>query len=321
MSSSYTVLNLGSGGDNIAMEAVTYGGAPTTRKRNHSVITGTTELAIADVTNTAPATSAYGVAVRGLVGGDVAHDAADANAPVKIGMKAVEDLESTLVSANDRIDWRGDLRGVPGFVRRAPRSRGRFQFAKTTPTPDMTAGLATDSEIFQLRWDEGSAGTVGHIHRIVITHFTASTAFTAGDYQFKLFHATNWTANGTGGSGILQADVCKLDVGGSTACPIGSDVSGSDIRLASTVALGVGTKTLGSGPMAQIGGWATNTIGAVAMPTNVLYDCQASIEPLILRDNTGIAILAIVPATGVWRIGLLVEFGSCYSSYGFGGSL
>lgn len=70
MSDSYTVLNPAAvaGGDAIDMEAVTYGGEPTTRKRGRDVICGTTAAAIANVTNAQPASNAYGLPVR-VVGG------------------------------------------------------------------------------------------------------------------------------------------------------------------------------------------------------------------------------------------------------------
>lgn len=64
MSSGYTVLNPGSLGDTIAMESVAYAAAPNTRLRNHSVLAGTVEAAVADVLNTRPAVNAYGVSAR-----------------------------------------------------------------------------------------------------------------------------------------------------------------------------------------------------------------------------------------------------------------
>jgi hypothetical protein len=64
MASSYTTLNAGAGGDSVDMESVTYGSAPTTRKRTRTVITGSAELAIADVVATDPSSSAYGLPVR-----------------------------------------------------------------------------------------------------------------------------------------------------------------------------------------------------------------------------------------------------------------
>lgn len=66
MSDHYTLLNGASvaGGDYVDMESITYGAAPTTRKRTRTVITGTAAAAIADVVNSTPSASAYGLPVR-----------------------------------------------------------------------------------------------------------------------------------------------------------------------------------------------------------------------------------------------------------------
>jgi hypothetical protein len=64
MSDSYTTLNAGADGDVVDTEAVTYGGAPTTRKRTRTVISGTVAAAVANPTNTPPASNAYGLVVR-----------------------------------------------------------------------------------------------------------------------------------------------------------------------------------------------------------------------------------------------------------------
>lgn len=304
MSSSFTVLNLGSGGDNIAMEAVTYGGAPTTRKRNHSVITGTTELAIADVANAAPATSAYGVTVRGLVGGDVASDSPDANAPVKIGMKAVENLYLSSVDLNDRVDWRGDRRGVPHVQLRSQRGKGGF--IVSAQSGSMAAGLAADSEIFQFRYGGDAGVTIALIRKVLITHFVSTTAFTAGAFRFVLKQATGWSANGSGGTSIVSG-VPKRDARGT------NDTTLNDMRIASTAALGAGTKTLVTQMVSHAAGYVPNTVGTHLGEAGVrLFDSHTGVEPMIIGNNNGLAILATVPATGVWTFGVTVEWDEAY---------
>ena len=66
MSDSYTLLNGASvvGGDYVDMESITYGAAPTTRKRTRTVISGSVQAAIADVINTEPGAGVYALPVR-----------------------------------------------------------------------------------------------------------------------------------------------------------------------------------------------------------------------------------------------------------------
>jgi hypothetical protein len=168
-----------------------------------------------------------------------------------------------------------------------------------------------------MRWTE-DGGFVGHVRRVVMTHFVATTGFSAGAFLFKLRQAVDWTANGSGGNPITVADVCKLDLGGSNVSPIGSDVANSDIRIASTGALTAGTYTITDGPMGHVGGFAPAAAGSLLPGPAVLYDCQASTEPLILRDDTGLVLQAVVPGTGVWSFGLLVEFAAGFPEYGYG---
>lgn len=66
MADHYTLLNGASvaGGDYVDMESITYGAAPTTRKRTRTVISGSVQAAIADVTNTEPGAGVYALPVR-----------------------------------------------------------------------------------------------------------------------------------------------------------------------------------------------------------------------------------------------------------------
>jgi hypothetical protein len=67
MSDDYTTLNPGVDGDAMDEEAVTYGGAPTTRKRPRVVIGGSSAEQLAAVGATEPASTDYGLVVRPVV--------------------------------------------------------------------------------------------------------------------------------------------------------------------------------------------------------------------------------------------------------------
>jgi hypothetical protein len=64
MADDYTVLNLGTGGDALDEEGVTFGIAPTTRKRARVRVAGGLAGELQDVKNAQPASNAYGAVVR-----------------------------------------------------------------------------------------------------------------------------------------------------------------------------------------------------------------------------------------------------------------
>jgi hypothetical protein len=309
MSSSWTVLNTGVGGDNVDMESITYGGAPTTRKRTRTVISGTTEAGIADVVNSEPSGSAYGVTTRSIVSGAVAHGAADAGAPVKVGGRVVEDIVAGEEDVADRCNLQFDRRGVVYTQVRGPRTPGGVFLVAADSTGPMAAGLAQDSQIFQLRWDSGSGWAKGLIRRVLLTHFaTVSTAFAAGLFRFTLHTVREWTANGTGGTSLNTAFIGSLEVQQDVAIPIGGGAN-SDIRIATTAALGEGSQNAKSLGVGMVAGVVPNSVGS-HLPAHggELYNWRHSGEPIVLDDNNGVAVKATVPQTGTWIFGIQVEF-------------
>lgn len=64
MADDYTVLCPGSGGDNVDVESVTYGVAPTTRKRSRIEVCGAAQTEVARVQNTATTGTEYGLVTR-----------------------------------------------------------------------------------------------------------------------------------------------------------------------------------------------------------------------------------------------------------------
>ena len=80
-----------------------------------------------------------------------------------------------------------------------------------------------------------------------------------------------------------------------------------DIRIATTAALGAGTKTLESNSMASIvapGPITASLNGQIIAPGTVLFepDQGDGEHPLLLAQNEGFVIRSVaVPATGTWR--------------------
>src|SRR5260221_12947722 len=64
MPDAYTELNPGAGGSDMDEEGVTYGAAPTLRRRARVVIAGALQAAVSAVLNTDPALTDYGLVTR-----------------------------------------------------------------------------------------------------------------------------------------------------------------------------------------------------------------------------------------------------------------
>jgi hypothetical protein len=165
----------------------------------------------------------------------------------------------------------------------------------------MAAGISSDSEIFQFRWTHATQRAV-----IPLVRFSAgvgATAFTAGSVLFRLGKAQSWTVDGTGGSAAtLTGNQGKLDSTlNAQALP--------GVRIATTAALGAGTKTIVA-DHGGVSGGATATAGdTLVAPTDMYSDLLSVSRPIILNQNEGLIIRAIVPATGTWNFGVQIVWG------------
>lgn len=171
-------------------------------------------------------------------------------------------------------------------------------YRKSLLSGTMAAGLAANSEIMQFRWTDATRFAV--VTRIQLDGLGGSaTAFTAGFAKVDLVVARSFSADGSGGTaGTLTGNNSKLRTS------MGTMLLGA-MRIASTAALGAGTKTLDTDPF----GLLALTIGTTA---SVNYALQAVLfgedgaigsMPLVLAQNEGWVMRATVPATGTWQFG------------------
>jgi hypothetical protein len=97
---------------------------------------------------------------------------------------------------------------------------------------------------------------------------------------------------------------------------MGASLAG-EVRIATTAALGAGTKTLDTQDIGWIvthssGGVsvAAPIIGSSYLPTPVLWTAEIANgeHPVVLAQNEGVIVRATVPATGVWNLGMRIKW-------------
>jgi len=170
----------------------------------------------------------------------------------------------------------------------------------------LPAALAANSEIFQFRWTNTTRFAA--IHRVRISAVVSTTFFAAGvPVQIALFKSTAWTVAGTGGTAVTMAALNKK-----RTTMDSSLIAAGDIRVATTAALGAGTKTLEGNALATIAAAAPITAslnGTIIPPSTYLFNADEGEYPLILGANEGISVLSVaVPITGTWTAEIVVDW-------------
>ena len=163
----------------------------------------------------------------------------------------------------------------------------------------IAAGLASNSEILQVRHVDATELRRLRIVSVLLSASVDATGFTAGAGLFELVPARSWSAAGTGGGTLtLTGNNGKLRTAQNTNI---LGVSG-EIRVATTAALGAGTKTLDSQGIAGacVPCGAAGTV--MLPPIDLLKEgLTPDGDPLFIGHQEGFVIRATVPATGTWR--------------------
>lgn len=172
----------------------------------------------------------------------------------------------------------------------------------------LPAALTANSEVFQFRWTDATRFAL--IKEVSISAAASTTLFAAGvPVQVDLVKATGWSVQGTLGTGVTLAAT------GKTRSTMGSSlVAAGDIRIATTAALGAGTKTLEANSLATLaaGGpiTASTTAPTIFPKTALLKQDTFGEYPLVLAAaNEGFVIRSVaVPATGTWELTVVVKW-------------
>lgn len=185
---------------------------------------------------------------------------------------------------------------------------GLGAFAYGGFTGILPAALAANSEIFQFRWTDATRLAV--IRKIRISAGVSTTFFAAGvPMKIDLVKATGWTGQGTLGTAVAPAATMKRRTSMSSSL-----VASGDIRIATTAALGAGTKTLEANSLSAIAKAAPITAsldGSIIEPGTILWqaDVGDGEHPLVLVQNEGFVIRSVaVPATGTWEAAITIDW-------------
>ena len=172
----------------------------------------------------------------------------------------------------------------------------------------MAAGVAANSEIFQARWVDSTR--LCCIFRIGNEGAGSIVAFAAGATKFEAMIARSWTADGTSGNpSTLTGNNQKLRTSMGSSLFVGTGV-----RMASTGALGAGTKTLDAHGIGATNSSVTATAGAVVLPPDTLFQANnMDNHPIVLVQNEGPIVRATVPATGTWTAGISMRWAEVVS--------
>lgn len=163
-------------------------------------------------------------------------------------------------------------------------------------------GFTALSEMFSFRW--GDTTRFALVKRVVISAGIATALGAAGAFTFHLFTARSFTASQTGGSSILPSgNQNKLRTTG-----MGTTLATS-IRIATTAALGAGTKTNDTNPIGTIVTASALAAGSQILAPYAIWEAKPGEHPLLLAQDEGLVLQASSPsATGTWTIGVRMDW-------------
>jgi hypothetical protein len=183
---------------------------------------------------------------------------------------------------------------------------GHYKWGASTGI--LPAALGANSEIVQFRWSNST--NLCLITKIRVSAAVTTTFFAAGvPVEIDIIKSTAWTVAGTGGTAPTLAATLK------TRSSMGNSlIAAGDLRIATTAALGAGTKTLEANSMASLvaaGPITASLNGTIIPPGTVMWepDMGDGEHPLLLGTNEGFSIRSVaVPATGTWRFSVNINW-------------
>lgn len=156
----------------------------------------------------------------------------------------------------------------------------------------IVATPAAAAEVFQFR--NSHASNLVIVERLVVSMANAAAVTAAQEFGFDVIGASGWSGQGTGGTALDTRPKRRRSL-------TNSSMTAGDIRIATTAALGAGTKTLDTVRLATGPGPSTNAIGA-AGPVVYMPEDDIRYPFAILANNEGFVVRNLVTyATGSAR--------------------
>jgi hypothetical protein len=184
-------------------------------------------------------------------------------------------------------------------------SLGHYRLSMASGT--IAAALAANAELFQFRWTDATRLAV--IHKILISGGANVAATAAGLVTLEATIARSWSAAGTGGTAATITGNNQK-----TRTSMGTTLLG-EARVASTAALGAGTKTLDSQGIGNLTlgigtGAITVSVDLNLFPKTDLLEADTNeAHPVVLAQNEGFVVkngATAWPAAMTWALGVTV---------------
>lgn len=176
---------------------------------------------------------------------------------------------------------------------------GEYQFGQIT---GLMTGIAANGEIAQFRWSNATRlAVIKHIRvrYAVVTGFTA-----AQELGFDVIGATGFSVNGTGGTAIVPN---ATNLKKRQSYP---DSLVGDLRIATTAALGAGTKTLISATYLAS---TAKTLAAAATVQDAAFEYTLDMtnggdSPIVLAQNEGLIVRNSILMGAAGTVRASIEF-------------
>jgi len=182
-------------------------------------------------------------------------------------------------------------------------ARGAYALAQNTGI----IAAATTGEIFQFRWTHATLKCL--LRSVSVSWAVSTTAYVAGvPPTLGMKIARSWSADGSGGTPIVFSTANTNKKRTDFAL---SALSDTGVRIATTAALGAGTKTLDTNYCAMaLGAAAAATGSTVVLPYTVLWQRNTHDEyPFLFETNEGFILQIVEQAgTGTSKIAVQVEW-------------
>ena len=184
---------------------------------------------------------------------------------------------------------------------------GHYRLGMTTGT--IAAALAANGELFQFRWTDATRLCI--IQDITISAGANVAATAAALVDLECTVARSFTAAGTGGTTATLTGNNNKD-----RTSMGTTLLG-EARIASTAALGAGTKTLDAQPIDNVfigigtGAITTSATLQLIPKTHLLEIGSEGEHPIVLAQNEGFVIkngATAFPAGMTWGLSVTVTW-------------